>query len=58
MIQPYIDAGADWVCPMDFMPLVLEPGEAPAAFGRSVELCAAIKAATPVDAATAVCQPV
>jgi phthiodiolone/phenolphthiodiolone dimycocerosates ketoreductase len=58
MIQPYIDAGADWVCPMDFMPLVLEPDEAPAAFARSVELCAAIKAATPVDAARAACQPV
>jgi phthiodiolone/phenolphthiodiolone dimycocerosates ketoreductase len=44
MIQPYIDAGADWICPMDYMPLVLEPSEAPAAFGRSLELCGLIKA--------------
>jgi phthiodiolone/phenolphthiodiolone dimycocerosates ketoreductase len=45
MVQPYIDAGADWVCPMDYLPLVLEPDEAAAAFGRSVELCDLIKAA-------------
>jgi phthiodiolone/phenolphthiodiolone dimycocerosates ketoreductase len=45
MIQPYIDAGADWVCPMDYMPLVLPPEEAQEAFGRSVELCGHIKAA-------------
>ncbi len=45
MIQPYIEAGADWVCPMDYLPLVLQPDEAEAAFGRSIELCGLIKAA-------------
>jgi phthiodiolone/phenolphthiodiolone dimycocerosates ketoreductase len=46
-VQPYIDAGADWVCPMDYMPLVLEASEAEAAFGRSIELCGLIKAGQP-----------
>ena len=43
MIRPYVEAGADWVCPMDYMPLVLDPSEAPAAFSRTVELCGVIK---------------
>lgn len=43
LIQPYVDAGADWVCPMDYMPLVLDPTEGEAAFRRTVELCGAIK---------------
>lgn len=42
-IQPFIDAGADWVCPMDYLPLVLQPEEAAAAFARSIELCRLIK---------------
>ena len=42
-IQSYVDAGADWVCPMDYMPLVLDPGEAAAALARTVELCRLIK---------------
>lgn len=43
MIQPYVDAGADWVCPMDYLPLVLDPSAAETAFGRSIELCKLIK---------------
>jgi phthiodiolone/phenolphthiodiolone dimycocerosates ketoreductase len=43
-IQPYIDAGADWVCPMDYLPLILPPDQAEAAFARSIELCRLIKA--------------
>jgi len=35
-IQRYVDAGADWVCPMDYLPMVLDVSEAPAAFGRSI----------------------
>jgi phthiodiolone/phenolphthiodiolone dimycocerosates ketoreductase len=38
-IQPYIDAGADWVCPMDYLPMVLEPEAAQAAAARSIKLC-------------------
>lgn len=42
-IQPYIDAGADWVCPMDYLPLVLPLDQAGPAFARSIELCRLIK---------------
>ncbi|MEA2347789.1 MAG: phthiodiolone/phenolphthiodiolone dimycocerosates ketoreductase [Thermoleophilaceae bacterium] len=37
-IQGYIDAGADWVCPLDYLPMVLDPADAEAAFGRSIEV--------------------
>jgi phthiodiolone/phenolphthiodiolone dimycocerosates ketoreductase len=47
MIGEYIDAGADWVCPMDYLPLVLDPSEAVPAFARSIELCRLIKAMAP-----------
>ena len=43
MTRQYIDAGADWVCPMDYMPLILEASEAEAAFARSIELCRLIR---------------
>lgn len=46
-IQPYIDAGADWICPMDYLPLVLPPEEAGPGFMRSIELCRRIKQANP-----------
>jgi phthiodiolone/phenolphthiodiolone dimycocerosates ketoreductase len=42
-IQGFIDVGADWVCPMDYLPLLLPPEEAGAAFARSIELCRLIK---------------
>jgi phthiodiolone/phenolphthiodiolone dimycocerosates ketoreductase len=41
-IQSYVDAGADWVCPMDYLPMVLDPDEAPAAFGRSIAVAGLI----------------
>jgi phthiodiolone/phenolphthiodiolone dimycocerosates ketoreductase len=43
-VKQYIDAGADWVCPMDYLPIVLEPAEAAAAFARSLETIRLIKA--------------
>jgi phthiodiolone/phenolphthiodiolone dimycocerosates ketoreductase len=42
-IRGYVDAGANWVCPMDYLPMVLEPGEAEAAFTRSIETVTLIK---------------
>ncbi len=41
-IQSYVDAGADWVCPMDYLPMVLGPSEAPAAFARSISVTSLI----------------
>jgi phthiodiolone/phenolphthiodiolone dimycocerosates ketoreductase len=43
-VKEYVDAGADWVCPMDYLPIVLDPAEAPAGFARSLETVRLIKA--------------
>jgi phthiodiolone/phenolphthiodiolone dimycocerosates ketoreductase len=42
--QAYIDAGADWVMPIDYAALVGGPEEGAAALARSAEYCAAVKA--------------
>jgi phthiodiolone/phenolphthiodiolone dimycocerosates ketoreductase len=51
-ITEYVEAGASWVCPMDYLPMVLDPAEATAAFERSIETATLIKqysrARTPV----------
>jgi len=44
-LQRYVDAGVNWVLPVDYMPLMLSPEEAPAALVRSIEVCAALKRA-------------
>jgi phthiodiolone/phenolphthiodiolone dimycocerosates ketoreductase len=46
-MQAFIDVGADWVCPMDYLPLLLPPEEAGPAFARSLELCRRVKQANP-----------
>ncbi|HKY89645.1 MAG TPA: LLM class flavin-dependent oxidoreductase [Nevskiaceae bacterium] len=46
-IQGFIDVGADWVCPMDYLPLLLPPEEAGPAFERSLELCRLIRERNP-----------
>lgn len=50
-IQPYIDAGADWVCPMDYLPIVLAPEAAQAAAAHSIALCDLIHQRNPAAAA-------
>ena len=42
-VRQYVDAGADWVCPMDYLPIVLDTTEAPAGFARSLETIGHIK---------------
>ena len=44
-LQAYADNGVTWVLPVDYMPLMLTPEEAPAALGRSIEVCAHLKGA-------------
>lgn len=44
-IQPYIDAGFDWVMPIDFLGLVAEPDEGGDLIRRSIETCGHLKAA-------------
>jgi phthiodiolone/phenolphthiodiolone dimycocerosates ketoreductase len=43
-IRPYVDAGADWVCAFDYLPVVGDPADAPNAGRRMVELCSLIRA--------------
>jgi phthiodiolone/phenolphthiodiolone dimycocerosates ketoreductase len=47
-LQEFVDAGVNWVLPVDYMPLLLEPEEAPHALARSIEVCAHLKGA-PVE---------
>jgi len=42
-LQEYVDAGVNWVLPVDYMPLMLTPEEAPTALGRSIEVCSLLK---------------
>jgi phthiodiolone/phenolphthiodiolone dimycocerosates ketoreductase len=42
-IRGYVDAGASWVCPMDYLPMVLGQNEAEAGFRRSIETATLIK---------------
>ena len=45
-MKPFVDAGVDWILPLDYLPLIREPDDAPAGFARTVELCAALKRIT------------
>ncbi len=42
-VQPYLDAGIDWVMPFDYLPVVGDPADAPLSIGWMIELCAAMK---------------
>lgn len=45
-IIPYLQAGIDWVMPIDYLPIVGDPADAPYSVGWMVELCAALKKST------------
>ena len=42
-IQAYVDAGVDWVSPVDYLPIVSDPGEAEASLARAIEICSFLK---------------
>jgi phthiodiolone/phenolphthiodiolone dimycocerosates ketoreductase len=42
-IMPFLDAGIDWVMPIDFLPIVGDPTDGQAAGKWMIELCAALK---------------
>ncbi len=42
-VQPYLEAGVDWVMAIDYRPVVGAPEDAAAAATRGADLCAAIK---------------
>jgi phthiodiolone/phenolphthiodiolone dimycocerosates ketoreductase len=47
-VQGYVDAGCTYVSICDVLPICLEPEDAQTAIGRSIEVCARIKAAATV----------
>ena len=42
-MQPYIEAGVDWIMPVDLMNFILQPDQLEAAAGRGIELCGLLK---------------
>jgi phthiodiolone/phenolphthiodiolone dimycocerosates ketoreductase len=49
-LQGYIDAGVQWVLPVDYMPIVTTLEDAPNCLGRSIELCGHLKGQAPKPA--------
>ncbi|WP_293002319.1 LLM class flavin-dependent oxidoreductase [Mycobacterium sp.] len=47
-IQAYVDAGVDWVSPVDYLPIVSDPSEGEASLARTIEICSILKAAVAV----------
>jgi phthiodiolone/phenolphthiodiolone dimycocerosates ketoreductase len=43
-VEPYVQAGVDWVCAFDYLPVVGDPADAANAMSRTIELCTLIKA--------------
>ena len=50
-VQPYLQAGVDWVMAIDYLPVVGSPDDAAAAATRGADLCAEIKKLNPVGVA-------
>jgi len=46
-LQGFIDAGVEWVLPVDYMPIVTTLDDAPNCLGRSIALCGHLKGKTP-----------
>jgi phthiodiolone/phenolphthiodiolone dimycocerosates ketoreductase len=51
-LQPWIDAGADYIAPSDLAPAVVEPEEQPDTVRRMIEICGHVKAASAAAAAS------
>jgi len=42
-LQAYVDAGVDWVAPVDYLPIISDPAEAAASLTRSIDICSILK---------------
>jgi phthiodiolone/phenolphthiodiolone dimycocerosates ketoreductase len=42
-LQAYVDAGVDWISPVDYLPIVSDPAEGAAALGRTIDVCSILK---------------
>lgn len=49
LTQPYIDAGADWVMPLDYAPIVGDLAEGAESLRRTIEFCGAVRALNPTE---------
>ena len=45
-LQAYVDAGVDWISPVDYLPIVSGPEEATASLDRAIEICSFLKEAS------------
>jgi len=42
-LQAYVDAGVDWISPVDYLPIVSDPAEGAASLGRTIDVCTILK---------------
>jgi phthiodiolone/phenolphthiodiolone dimycocerosates ketoreductase len=42
-LQAYVDAGVDWISPVDYLPIVSDPAEGAASLGRAIDVCSILK---------------
>jgi phthiodiolone/phenolphthiodiolone dimycocerosates ketoreductase len=42
-LQAYVDAGVDWISPVDYLPIVSDPAEGAASLTRAIEICSIVK---------------
>jgi phthiodiolone/phenolphthiodiolone dimycocerosates ketoreductase len=42
-LQAYVDAGVDWISPVDYLPIVSNPAQGAASLTRAIEICSIVK---------------
>jgi phthiodiolone/phenolphthiodiolone dimycocerosates ketoreductase len=42
-LQAYVDAGVDWICPVDHLPMISDPAETNASLARTIDICSILK---------------
>jgi phthiodiolone/phenolphthiodiolone dimycocerosates ketoreductase len=42
-LQAYVDAGVDWISPVDYLPIVSDPAQGAASLTRAIEICSIVK---------------
>jgi phthiodiolone/phenolphthiodiolone dimycocerosates ketoreductase len=42
-LQAYVDAGVDWISPVDHLPIVSNPAQGAASLTRAIEICSIVK---------------
>jgi phthiodiolone/phenolphthiodiolone dimycocerosates ketoreductase len=42
-LQAYVDAGVDWISPVDYLPIVSDPAQGAASLTRTIDVCSILK---------------